>query len=110
MEQLKDQLRLLHLDILVSIENAVNTARAAYEAVGATREARIFAEAALDAERKKMENGKSTSYFVLDFQRQLTEKSFTEINALALYNVALSVLYSREGSTLQRNKIDVEYK
>jgi outer membrane protein TolC len=110
MEQLKNQLRWMHLDILVSIENAVNTARAAYEAVGATREARIFAEAALDAERKKMENGKSTSYFVLDFQQQLTQKRYTEINALAAYNVALSVLYNREGSTLQRNHIEVEYR
>ncbi|MBN2505414.1 MAG: TolC family protein [Verrucomicrobia bacterium] len=110
MEQLKNQLRLLHLDILVSIEKAVNTARAAYEAAGATREARIFAEAALDAERKKMENGKSTSYFVLDFQRQLTEKRYGEIAALAAYNTALSELYRREGSTLQRNRIDLQYK
>jgi len=86
MEQLKDQMRILHLNILVDIENAVNAARSAFEKVGATREARIFAEAALAAEQKKLENGKSTSYFVLDFQRQFDLRRYEEIDALRQYN------------------------
>ena len=43
-----------------------------WERVGTTREAREFAEVALQAEQTKMENGKSTSFFVLQFQRDLT--------------------------------------
>jgi len=40
--------------------------------VDATREARIYAEAALSAEQKKLESGKSTSFVVLQLTKDLT--------------------------------------
>lgn len=94
--------------ILVEIDDAVQLAQAAYERVEATREARQFAEAALDAEQKKLESGKSTSFFVLQFQRDLTAARFEEIRALAEYNIALAQLALAEGTTLERHKVSLQ--
>ena len=50
---------------LITIENDIANARNDYETVHATYEARLYAEAALDAEQKKYENGKSTQFDIL---------------------------------------------
>jgi outer membrane protein len=62
----------------------------------------------LAAEQKKLENGKSTSFFVLQFQRDLTVRRSEEIRALADYNNALAQLAWREGTTLERHHIQVK--
>jgi outer membrane protein TolC len=109
-ESLKESLQLLHLQVLVNIENSVRSAQASFEQVSARRQARIYAEAALDAEQKKLENGKSTSFFVLDFQKRLTDARAAEIRALADYNKALVQLHFEEGSILDRNKVSVNFE
>ena len=73
----------------------------------ATHQATLYAQDALDAEQKKLENGKSTSFNVLALQSALTTASSAEIRALADYNEALTALASAEGSTLERHKINV---
>ena len=92
------------------VDNAIKAAQAAYERVDATHEARLFAEAALDAEQKKLENGKSTSFIVLQLQTSLTTARSNEIRALADYNETLTTLAQVEGSTLQRRRIDIAAK
>lgn len=104
-EQLVLQLKQLEQTAMVSIDNSVVQVRTALERVSATREARVYAEAALDAEQKKLENGKSTSFEVLRLQNDLTSARSQEIRALADYNIALAALALQEGSTLERNKI-----
>jgi outer membrane protein TolC len=94
-------------NVMVQIDEAIKTAKSAFEKVTATREAREFAEAALEAEQKKLENGKSTSFEVLSLQSQLTAAASAEIRALADYNEALTALAQQEGSTLDRRNIDV---
>jgi HAE1 family hydrophobic/amphiphilic exporter-1 len=108
MIQLEDSLRQAHQRIIVEIDNAVGVARSAYERVAATRAAREYAEAALLAEEKKYENGRSTSFNVLRLQRDLTQARSDEIGALADYNRALSDLYFREGTTLEKNRIELK--
>jgi hypothetical protein len=49
-------------NIMLQIEDTVRLAQTNFERVGATKEARQFAEAALQAEQTKLENGKSTSF------------------------------------------------
>ncbi|HEY6167894.1 MAG TPA: TolC family protein [Verrucomicrobiae bacterium] len=100
----------LEQDILVQIDDAVKLARTSFERVDATKQARLYAEAALEAEQKKLENGKSTSFVVLQLQRDLTAARSDEIRALADYNKALTDLSRSEGSTLERRKIDLEVK
>ena len=96
--------------ILQEIDIAVKEVSSRYQATQSTHQARIFAEEALDAEQKKLENGKSTSFQVLQFQRDLTTAASAEIKAIADYNKALHQFYFKEGTTLDRNKITVELK
>lgn len=96
--------------VLIAVDDAVKQVQTDFARVEATREARLFAEAALDAEQKKLENGKSTSFFVLQFQRDLTAARFQEIQALAAYNNSLAQLAFQEGATFERHNLQVEVK
>lgn len=109
-KQIQILLKKKEQDVMVEIDDAVKAVQTSFQRVEATRQARLFAEAALDAEQKKLENGKSTSFFVLQFQRDLTSARFQEIRALAEYNNALAQLSFREGSTLERHKLDVQMR
>ncbi len=110
LQQVVLQLKQLEQNIMVLIDNAVGVARSDYESVQASRQARIYAEAALDAEQKKYAVGKSTTFTVLQLQNTLTADRGLEIRALANYNQALVNLAAQEGSTLERNNIDIEVK
>ncbi len=96
--------------IMIEVDNAIKNAQASFERVDATRKAREYAEAALAAEQKKLESGKSTSFVVLQLQKDLTDARSTEISALTSYNISLAALANREGSILERNRIDLEVK
>ena len=96
--------------ILMAIDNDVGSVRSSLQQVDATRNARIYAEDALDAEKKKLENGKSTSFIVLQLISNLTTAKVAEIQALANYNIAVSQLALDEGSTLDVNHIDLKLK
>jgi outer membrane protein TolC len=106
-EQIGLQLKQLQQLILIQIENAIANAKTAYQRVNATRESRIYAEAALEAEQKKLESGKSTSFEVLILQRNLTNARSEEIRALADYNITLAQIAVNEGSTLDRRKVQL---
>jgi outer membrane protein TolC len=96
--------------VMIEVDDAVKLVQTSLDRVDATRQSRLFAEAALDAEQKKLENGKSTSFFVLQFQRDLTTARYQEIGALADYNIALAQLAFQEGASLERHKLNVEVK
>jgi outer membrane protein len=110
MQQLLLQLKQFEQNAMVEIDNAVKQAQSAYESVNATRQARIYAEAALDAEQKKYAVGKSTTFIVLQLQNTLTADRAQEIRSLANYYEALVNLAQQEGSTLERNHINIEVK
>lgn len=110
LKQLLLQLKQLEQGVMVQIDNAVKAAQSSYQSVEATRQARIYAEAALDAEQKKYAVGKSTTFTVLQLQSNLTAARSQEIRALADYNKALATLAAEEGSTLDRNNINLEIK
>jgi outer membrane protein TolC len=110
MEQAVLAVKRIERDIMVGIDDDIKRAQAAYEAVSATRAAREYAQAALDAEQKKLESGKSTTYTVLQMQRDLTTARGNEIQALDAYNRNLSQLSLDEGTTLDRLGINLEVK
>ena len=109
-KQMLLSLKKLEEGIMVQIDNAVKQAQTSLQLINATREARLFAEAALDAEQKKLENGKSTPFVVLSLQRDLTSARSAEIQAQAAYNKALSALAAAEGSSLERDKLSMTVK
>jgi outer membrane protein TolC len=109
-EQLALTLKQQEQQTLILIENAIANAQSSFERVDATRQFRLYAQAALEAEQKKLESGKSTSFVVLQLQKDLTDASSAEIRALADYNIALANLALAEGSTFERRKINLEIK
>jgi outer membrane protein TolC len=102
------RLKQLEQDIVLQINDAVKLAQRNYERVASARQAREFAEAALEAEQQKLESGKSTTFVVLELQTKLTRARSAEIQALADYNKSLADLYFREGTTLERNRIELK--
>jgi outer membrane protein TolC len=99
------QLKRTEQTIVIAIDNDVEAVRSDLLRVDATREARAFAEDALQAEQTKLEHGKSSSFFVLQLQSNLTSARSAEIRALADYNIALEQLSLDEGTILERNHI-----
>ncbi len=110
LQQVVLQLKQLEQNIMVQIDNAVKLAQSDYQSVDATRQARTYAEAALDAEQKTYAVGKATTFEVLQYQSALTAARGQEIRALANYEEALANLAAQEGSTLERNGIEVKAK
>ncbi len=92
------------------IDISIRAAKTQFERVGATKKAREFAAQALDAEEKKLANGKSTSFQVLELQRQLTAAESDEIGALSEYNKELYRLSQAEGDTLKKLGILLEIR
>ncbi len=109
-DQLLLQLKKLEESVLVQIDESVNQIRSSSDRVESARQARVYAEQALDAEQKKLDAGTSTSFVVLQLQRDAITASQQEIRALADYNKALAQLYQNEGTTLQRRKINLQIK
>ncbi len=103
-------LKQVEQNIMVQIDDAVLLAQKEFLRIDSTRQARQYAEAALEAEQKKLENGKSTSFIVLQLQRDFISARSEEIRALADYNKALTQLAQQEGSTLQRRNIEVRFE
>jgi outer membrane protein TolC len=110
LQQVELQFKQLEQNILVLIDNAVKTAQSDYQSVQARKQARIYAEAALDAEQKTYAVGKATTFEVLTYQNNLTAARSQEIRALANYNEALTALAQQEGSTLDLHNINIEAK
>ena len=73
-----------------------------------TRQARLYAEEALQAEQTKLEHGKSTSFVVLQLQNNLTAARSAEIRALADYNIALEQLAFDDGTTTFASATETE--
>jgi len=99
------QLKKAEQAILVEVAGYINQAESRYAQVGSTRQARTYAEAALAAEEKKLQNGLSTTFMVLQLQETLTAARTAEVQALVDYNKALAQLAFAEGNTMDRHHL-----
>lgn len=104
-EKMKWELRQLEETALVEVDDAAAAVATGYERVQATKEARQYAEQALAAEQRKLESGKSTSFVVLQLQRDLTSARNTAIQALMDYNQQCAALALAEGAMLERHHV-----
>lgn len=109
-EQAIERVKQLEQVIMVEIDNAIKTSRTNLERIESTRKAREFAELALDAEQKKLAAGKSTSFQVLQLQKDLTTARTEEIRALTDYNKTLSRIALAEGGSLDRHGLNMQVK
>jgi outer membrane protein len=104
------QLKKAEQDVLFQIADFVNRAQSRFSQVTSTRKARAYAESALAAEVKKLQNGLSTAFFVLQLQETLTAARTAELQALADYNKIIAQLAFAEGSTLEKHHLSLEVK
>jgi outer membrane protein len=110
LQQMVLTVKTVERNLMIAVDNDIGTLQADYDQVLATRAQRMYEEQALDAEQKKLQNGKSTTYQVLLVQRDLTTARGNEIQALATYNKDLARLSLDEGTTLERLHINLDVK
>jgi outer membrane protein TolC len=104
------QLKKAEQAILVEVADAINQVQSRFAQVDSTRQARSYAEAALLAEEKKLQNGLTTTFIVLQMQEILTAARTAEAQALAAYNKALAQLAFAEGSTMEKQHLKLQTK
>ena len=100
--------RVLRLAIVREIREAVRGIETAIKRVEVTRAATRLAQTQLEAEQEKFRLGLSTSFEVLDFQRELTDARSAETQALSDYNVELARLDQRTGVLRYKDRADTE--
>jgi outer membrane protein TolC len=89
--------RRLLLTIVREVRQAIRGIETASKRVEVTRAATKLARTQLEAEQEKFRLGLSTSFRVLEFQRELTDARTSETQALSDYNVELGRLDLRTG-------------
>jgi outer membrane protein len=102
------RLKQLEKQVQVEIENAliaVQQARATYEA---SQQARVLQEQALQAEQEKLSVGLSTSYLVIQYERDLALARSQEVASLGDYVKARSALDRAMGTILNTYNVSVE--
>ncbi len=104
------ELKKAEQEVLVQVADYVNRVKSRYSQVTSTRQARTYAEGALAAEQKKLQNGLSTSFVVLQLQEILTNARTAELQAMADYNKVLAQLAFAEGTILEKNRLTVEVR
>jgi len=103
-------LKSLEQDIVVQVDNAVGHVETNLKSVEAARAATRLAEESLDAEKKKLLAGTSTTFLVLQAQTQLATARSAESRAEADYGESLVNLDLVEGTILQKNNIVLDEK
>ena len=109
-EQAVLQHKELEQSIMVEIDRLIRDAEYRFEQITVSRQARLSSELALQNETKRYNEGAIENYQVLQAQRDLTNRRYSEINAKVQYLTALSRLAQAEGSTLENNNINVDFE
>ncbi len=109
-EQAVLQHKELEQSIMVEIDRLIRDAEYRFEQITVSRQARLSSELALQNETKRYNEGAIENYQVLQAQRDLTNRRYSEINAKVQYLTALSRLAQAEGNTLDNNNINVDFE
>lgn len=101
------QLRDLQQQILTEVRRNARAVETAAKQIESARISSKLAGRNLDAERKRYENGLSTSFQVLEIQEDLSNARSREVSAVINYRRALSNYHRAVGSLLSENAIKV---
>ncbi|HLY74653.1 MAG TPA: TolC family protein [Planctomycetota bacterium] len=99
------QARNLENQILVEIRDAVRSIKTDEKRIEATRRARILSQEQVDGEISRNEHGLSTTFRVLDVQKDLVQARTNELKALIDHHLDESRLYQVTGVLLEKNGI-----
>ena len=107
MERREAQLRRSEMErqIRLEVSTLARAAASGFLRIQATRTARELAEKKLAAEEKRQAAGLTTSYIVLQYQRDYTLAVSTELRASCDYNLALARLEKAKGTGLRAKNI-----
>jgi outer membrane protein TolC len=110
--QLRKEQRLLQIkdleqSIIVEVDNAARSVLINKQKYDTSRSARSFAEKVAQSEGEKLKAGISTSYTVLQLQRDATEARTQELRAMVNYQNALADLRRAQGTLLAEYKVDL---
>jgi outer membrane protein len=100
-QQLNNQVKLEVQNALVALQRA----RAGYDAAVETRQ---LQEEALAAEQERYTVGASTSFFVIEYQRDLAQARSTEVATQGIYAKSKATLDRAIGLTLINNNVELE--
>lgn len=101
MKQLQNQVRLEVENALVALQRA----RASYDAATETRQ---LQEEALAAEQERYAVGASTSFFVIQYQRDLAQARSSQVIAEGNYAKSRAALDRAVGATLELNNVEID--
>jgi outer membrane protein len=99
-DRFKRELEQEQKTVIVEVRKAVRGIETAEKVIVAAHASRGFQEKNLDAERKRYENGMSTSFQITQIQDQLTLAKQSEVNAVVGYRTALAEYYRSIGKLL----------
>jgi outer membrane protein TolC len=108
LEQGKTQLTQLEETVRTEVRRAVRGVRTAAQEIESASASTRLAEQNLDAERKRYENGLSTSFQVLQIQEDLTAARSRQVAAIAGYRRALAEYYRATGRLLDAEGVELE--
>lgn len=92
--------------VRVEVENALLALRRARASYDAAIETRSLQQEALDAEQQRLSVGQSTSFFVIQYERDLAQARSTVVIAEGAYAKAKAALDRAVGRTLTTNHIE----
>lgn len=103
----RTNLLLLKENLTVEVRAAARAIDTAFRSVSAARKSRELAERNLDAERKKYENGMTTSFQVAQIQNDLTTARTNELQAISIYAKSITSWHKAIGDLLSQRSIQV---
>ncbi|MGH9362155.1 MAG: TolC family protein, partial [Thermoanaerobaculia bacterium] len=106
-EREQAELEDLRASIIAEVRTAARAVDTAAKQIEAARASTRFQERNLEAERKRYENGMSTSFRINEIQEDLTEARSREVTAVTTYRRALADYYLAIGRLLEEKGIDV---
>jgi len=95
-------------NVIIEVRAAARAIDTASRQIAAARKGRELAERNLDAEKKKFDNGMSTTFQVNQIQRDLSAARTLEQQALAIYRKAVAQFHFAVSDNLEWKGIKVE--
>jgi outer membrane protein TolC len=98
----------LENEVRLEVENALLNVQRALASYQAAQETRELQEEALDAEQQRYQVGASTTYLVIQYQRDLAQARSTEVVSLGNYAKAKAALDRATGRTLEEYHVSID--
>jgi outer membrane protein TolC len=102
------ELERLQRQIVTEVRAAARQVETAAKQIESARVSRRLEERNLDAERKRYENGMSSSFVVLQIQEDLTQARSREVSAVTAYRRALAEFYRSVGVLLEQKGVELD--